>query len=159
MVVLSIGISACGSGVAERGNGATVPDPPAPVSSRRIGPLVRSAVNQRLGAKILVDSDGLTLYHLSGEETRSLICTSAPCLKVWHPLAAAPSGRPRGSVPSLGTVERPDGTEQVTYKGMPLYTFANDSAPGQAGGQGVVDLGRWTAVTDGAGKIPGQSRA
>ena len=54
---------------------------------------------------------------------------------------------PSGGVGSLGTVKRPDGTEQVTYKGMPLYTFAQDQKPGDAGGQGIKDVGTWTAVT------------
>jgi hypothetical protein len=49
-------------------------------------------------------------------------------------------------------VKRPDGTEQVTYKGMPLYTFAHDTAPGQANGQGIKDVGTWTAVTTSATK-------
>ena len=119
--------------------------------------MVRSAVNQRLGADVLVDSEGLTLYHLAGEQRRRLICTSAACLQVWHPLAAAPGGRLHARVPALGTVKRPDGTAQVTYRGMPLYTFADDSAPGQINGQGVIDLGKWTAVTEGAGRpVPGK---
>lgn len=35
----------------------------------------------------------------------------------------------------------------MTYKGMPLYTFAEDTAPGQAKGQGIKDVGTWNAVT------------
>jgi hypothetical protein len=35
---------------------------------------------------------------------------------------------------------------QVTYKGMPLYTFAPDQKPGDAKGQGIKDVGTWTAV-------------
>jgi predicted lipoprotein with Yx(FWY)xxD motif len=87
----------------------------------------------------------LTLYHLSGEEKGKFICTSSACTQVWHPLAA--SGTPGGAVGSLGTVTRPDGTQQVTYKGLPLYTFAQDQAPGEAKGQGIKDVGTWTAVT------------
>jgi predicted lipoprotein with Yx(FWY)xxD motif len=161
-LAFSMLISACGSGAVERGSGATAPNPPEPVpSSQASRPVVRSAVNQRLGAEVLVDSEGLTLYHLAGEQQRRLICTSAACLHVWHPLAAAPSARLHARVPALGTVKRPDGTAQVTYRGMPLYTFAADSAPGQIHGQGVMDLGRWTAVTEGAGRpVPGkQTRA
>jgi len=30
---------------------------------------------------------------------------------------------------------------------MPLYTFAQDQKPGDAGGQGIKDVGTWTAVT------------
>jgi hypothetical protein len=36
---------------------------------------------------------------------------------------------------------------QVTYKGTPLYTFAQDQSPGQANGQGIKDVGTWSAVT------------
>jgi hypothetical protein len=53
-------------------------------------------------------------------------------------------------------VKRPDGSKQVTYQGTPLYTFAQDTAPGQANGQGFKDVGTWTAVTvaSSAGSAP-----
>jgi predicted lipoprotein with Yx(FWY)xxD motif len=89
----------------------------------------------------------MTLYSLSGEHNGKFICTSSACVQVWHPVTASAAGTPSGSVGSLGTVKRPDGTEQVTYKGMPLYTFAADQQPGDAKGQGLKDVGTWTAVT------------
>jgi predicted lipoprotein with Yx(FWY)xxD motif len=108
--------------------------------------VVKSAANSTLGATVLVDTQGMTLYSLSGEQGGKFICTSSACTQVWHPLSAA-AGTPSGSVGSLGTVKRPDGTEQVTYKGMPLYTFTQDQTPGEAKGQGIKDVGTWTAVT------------
>jgi predicted lipoprotein with Yx(FWY)xxD motif len=110
---------------------------------------VKTASNTTLGATVLVDAQGMTLYSLSGERNGKFICTSSACTQVWHPLSAS-AGTPSGSVGSLGSVKRPDGTEQVTYKGMPLYTFAQDQKPGDAKGQGVKDVGTWTAVTAGA---------
>jgi predicted lipoprotein with Yx(FWY)xxD motif len=95
---------------------------------------------------ILVDSQGMTLYHLSGEVNGKFICTSTACLGVWHPLIAPSSGTPSG-VGSLGTVKRPEGTVQVTYKGTPLYTFTGDQQPGKTKGQGIRDVGTWSAVT------------
>ena len=47
----------------------------------------------------------------------------------------------------LGTIARPEGTIQVTYHGRPLYTFSGDTAPGEAHGQGIQDVGTWGAVT------------
>jgi predicted lipoprotein with Yx(FWY)xxD motif len=111
--------------------------------------VVKSAANSTLGATVLVDAQGMTLYSLSGESGGKFICTSSACTQVWHPLSAS-AGTPSGSVGSLGTVKRPDGTVQVTYKGMPLYTFAEDRAPGEAKGQGIKDVGTWSAVTVGA---------
>jgi predicted lipoprotein with Yx(FWY)xxD motif len=44
----------------------------------------------------------------------------------------------------LDTVKRADGGgTQVTYHGMPLYTFGGDGAPGQVNGNGIADVGRW----------------
>jgi predicted lipoprotein with Yx(FWY)xxD motif len=37
----------------------------------------------------------------------------------------------------LGTVTRPDGEEQVTYNGFPLYYFSGDLAAGDATGEGL----------------------
>jgi hypothetical protein len=40
---------------------------------------------------------------------------------------------------------------QVTYKGMPLYTFVGDQKPGDAKGQGIKDVGHtWTAAATSA---------
>jgi hypothetical protein len=47
----------------------------------------------------------------------------------------------------IGTVKRPGGAMQVTFKGLPLYTFVGDAKPGEAKGQGLKDVGVWTAVT------------
>jgi predicted lipoprotein with Yx(FWY)xxD motif len=96
---------------------------------------------------VLTDAHGMTLYRLSGEHAGKFICTSAGCVGVWHPLSTAAGSAPSGSVGSLGTVKRPDGTEQVTYKGLPLYTFVQDRQPGEAKGEGLKDVGTWNAVT------------
>ena len=50
-----------------------------------------------------------------------------------------------GTSGTFGTIKRPDGTTQLTFDGMPLYTYSGDSAAGQANGQGVQ--GVWFAVT------------
>jgi predicted lipoprotein with Yx(FWY)xxD motif len=47
----------------------------------------------------------------------------------------------------LGTVTRPDGTTQLTYNDKPLYTFVQDTQPGDANGDGFTDLGgTWHVV-------------
>lgn len=99
---------------------------------------------------ILVNSEGMTLYHLSVEQKGKFICTSSSCTGIWHPLTVSAGTTPSGEVGSLGTVKRPDGTTQVTYKGSPLYTFAQDKQPGETKGQGFKDVGTWTAVTTGS---------
>jgi predicted lipoprotein with Yx(FWY)xxD motif len=95
---------------------------------------------------ILVDAQGMTLYHLSGEQNGKFICSNTACTGIWHPLTVSTGVTPSG-VQSLAVVKRPDGTTQVTYKGEPLYTFVQDAAPGETKGQGVKDVGTWTVTT------------
>lgn len=108
-----------------------------------------------LGKTVLVNPAGLTLYSLSAETHGRFICTGS-CVTIWHPLVLK-SGKPTGAS-SLGTVRRPDGRRQVTYKGKPLYTFANDHKRGQANGEGFKDVGVWhAAVVGSAAKAPSQT--
>lgn len=145
----SLALAACGSSSSKSGSSSQASTAPASTTSSSSGAgavVVKSASNAALSTTVLVDARGMTLYHLSAEQNGRFICTSSACLQVWHPLSAS-AGTPGGSVGSLGTVKRPDGTEQVTYMGMPLYTFASDQQPGDAKGQGIKDVGTWTAVT------------
>lgn len=107
---------------------------------------VKTASNAAVGKTILVDSQGMTLYHLTAETTGKFICTSSSCVSIWRPLTVSAGTTPTSTVGSLGVVKRPDGTVQVTYNGMPLYTFAQDKAAGEANGQGFKDVGTWTVI-------------
>lgn len=111
-------------------------------TSKRV---VKEAHSSSLGTTVLTADNGLTLYTLSVEKHGNFICTGS-CLKDWHPLIVAKGVKPTGPV-ALGTVKRPDGRRQVTFEGRPLYTFDGDSRKGQAGGQGVKDVGTWHAAT------------
>jgi predicted lipoprotein with Yx(FWY)xxD motif len=98
------------------------------------------------GKTLLVNRRGLTLYHLSVERKGHFICTQSACLALWHPLVVKHGTTPTGAN-SLSTVKRPDGRSQVAYKGGPLYTFAQDSKPGDMKGNGFKDVGTWRVVT------------
>lgn len=115
-----------------------------PSSTSAANTTVKTASSSSLGGTVLVNSSGMTLYSLSGEHSGKFICTSSACEGLWHPLLAS-GGTPTGAE-SLGTVKRPNGQEQVTYKDMPLYTFAQDTKPGDVKGQGFKDVGTWSAV-------------
>jgi predicted lipoprotein with Yx(FWY)xxD motif len=111
-------------------------------SSKRVA---AEAENPTLGKTVLTTTKGRTLYSLSVERNGKFICT-ASCLSVWHPLLVPAGVRPTGPV-KLGTVERPEGGTQVTYKGRPLYRFGGDTKAGQANGEGIKDVGTWHAAS------------
>jgi predicted lipoprotein with Yx(FWY)xxD motif len=98
------------------------------------------------GSLLLATRSGRTLYSLSVERHGRFICTAmSGCLSVWHPLTVAAGVAPKGPV-KLGTVSRPEGVLQVTFRGRPLYTFAGDKKPGQVKGEGIKDVGIWHAA-------------
>ena len=153
----SLLLAACGSSSSSNTtSSAASTQPAAQTSSSSSSAVVVKTASNSLGT-ILVDSQGMTLYHLSGEQNGKFICTSSACVGVWHPLIAPSSGAPSGEVGSLGTVKRPEGTVQVTYKGTPLYTFTGDHQAGETKGQGIKDVGVWSAVTTGSSSTPAAS--
>ena len=157
-IAASLLIAACGS--SSSGNttsSAAGAQPAAQTGSGSSSAVLVKSASSSLGT-ILVDSQGMTLYHLSGEQNGKFICTGTACLGVWHPLIAPSSGAPAGGeVGSLGTVKRPEGTMQVTYKGTPLYTFTGDQQSGETKGQGIKDVGTWSVVTTSSNSTPATS--
>jgi predicted lipoprotein with Yx(FWY)xxD motif len=132
----SLTLAACGGGSSAPSSGAS-----AASAGASAGP-VKTAANPQLGT-LLVDARGMTLYHLTGEGDGKFVCDTAFCEKHWPPLSASATNT---AISGLGKVKRPDGMEQLTYNGEPLYTFTGDTAPGQVNGQGAVEGGRWIAV-------------
>ena len=77
-------------------------------------------------------------------------CTDEECTKEWFPVAPA-STTPKvdGISGKVGTITAPDGSTQITIDGRPIYTFADDEAPGDTEGQG--EDGEWHVISP-AGK-------
>lgn len=102
------------------------------------GDTIGTAENTELGT-ILVDAEGMTLYTFTNDTANSgeSACVDA-CAQAWPPLTV--EGEPTagdGIDGELATIERTDGTTQVTYKGLPLYFFASDATPGDTNGHEV----------------------
>ena len=71
------------------------------------------------------------------------------CAAAWPPVLAEGQPRAKGAVREglLGTVERRDGSVQVTYGGHPLYYYAHEG-PGQVLCHDIVEYGgTWLVVT------------
>jgi predicted lipoprotein with Yx(FWY)xxD motif len=109
------------------------------------------------GTDVLVDSEGRTLYTADVEEGGRILCTDG-CTSFWEPIAASAREARTASTDldlDLGVVRRPDGGRQLTFEGLPLYSFTEEG-PGQLDGDGFVDdfegtRFEWAAATTGAG--------
>jgi predicted lipoprotein with Yx(FWY)xxD motif len=125
---------------------------------RSPAPTVGAATNPTLGARVAVDRNGRTLYALSPETTRHLLCVSRQCIARW-PAVTVTSARAKlslgsGVVGHLAILHRANGTLQVTLRGRPLYRFAGDHARGDAHGNGVRSFGgTWRVVSAAGGLI------
>jgi predicted lipoprotein with Yx(FWY)xxD motif len=105
-----------------------------------VTPTVMFAKHPRLGY-LLTDSKGITLYTWEADKPKESTCYEA-CANAWPPVLV--QGKfivGAGLSRLLGTTMRNDGTTQVTYKDMPLYTFRRDMAPGDTNGEGSTGFG------------------
>ncbi|MBA2719516.1 MAG: hypothetical protein H0U52_09795 [Chloroflexi bacterium] len=92
-------------------------------------------------AAYLTGKDGKTLYIFTKDTAGNgkSVC-NGDCATAWPPLVVASVDEVKadsGATGALALATRDDGTKQVTYKGLPLYYFAADTAAGETKGQGV----------------------
>lgn len=130
------------------GSGALGAALASPVGAASGGVEVHAATVHGRGS-VLVDGAGYTLYVFGPDKGHGPTCHGA-CASLWPPLTT--TGQPaagHGIRPSdLGTVAGPNGTRQVTYDHWPLYTFVQDTAPGQDTGQGIDSFGgKWSTIS------------
>lgn len=117
--------------------------------------VVVSTKHGKLGTILAAGSKHLTVYMFEGDKAGLSACTGA-CAHVWPPVTTSAAASVSGSAAAadLGTITRPDGTMQVTYKGHPLYWFAHDGDSGDAYGQGVVGFGSsWYVISPSGSKV------
>jgi predicted lipoprotein with Yx(FWY)xxD motif len=86
---------------------------------------------------ILADNPDLhTLYRYDLDKNGTIACVGT-CTTTRKPYLHQPGTRlvlPYGVGGTLGTVIRPDGGEQITYDGHPLYTYTGDRNTGDTNG-------------------------
>jgi predicted lipoprotein with Yx(FWY)xxD motif len=108
------------------------------------------------GNDVLTNSQGKTLYTANVEKGGQIMCTGS-CTSFWEPATAtakqASSASSQVDV-KLATIKRPDGAQQLTFKGKPLYSFTQEGA-GELDGNGFTDDFNgthfvWSAATTGA---------
>ncbi|MGD1068295.1 MAG: hypothetical protein ABR975_15905 [Vulcanimicrobiaceae bacterium] len=87
------------------------------------------------GSPAFVNSTGFAVYTFSGDTVANQSTCTGSCLAAWPPVPA-----PAGTLPTPWSefTRSDDAVVQLTYNGKPLYTFASDTQPGVASGNGVA---------------------
>jgi len=144
-----VGLTACSSG-ADDGYGGTSAAPVDPVAATpQVGTILTANSTAKLGT-VVVDGQGYTLYRFDKDSAKPPTSNCAgECAQQWPPVLATP-GTPLTvegvEQEAVGTINRSDGTIQLTLGGWPVYRFSGDPQPGATSGQGNGD-GEWAAVT------------
>jgi predicted lipoprotein with Yx(FWY)xxD motif len=131
LVFLSLVLAACGSQPAASSTPTPTPTPKPVVEAREVG---------ALGKILVAASNGMTVYTFTNDKAGDgKSACKGGCLTRWPPLTVPegqkPTGGPGVTAAELATITREDNSaKQVTYKGLPLYFFMNDMAPGDTKG-------------------------
>jgi predicted lipoprotein with Yx(FWY)xxD motif len=99
--------------------------------------------------RALVDRRGFALYLFTHDPAGATRCAGA-CAAAWPPYVvrtARQGAQPDARSALVGTIRRPDGHLQVTYRGHPLYYYVGDRQPHQVLCQAVTEFGgTWYVV-------------
>ena len=139
-------LAACGSSTASNGSGTSGGGSAASSSSGGT-----TATSQ---SKVVTDAAGFTVYWFAIDTPKKSNCNGT-CASFWPPLPASAKLTNMSSLPgTIGKITRADGSKQLTYMGHPLYTFKQDTAPGQDNGNGKnLSGGVWWAMTSSGAKL------
>jgi predicted lipoprotein with Yx(FWY)xxD motif len=92
--------------------------------------------NDSTFGSVLTNAEGFTLYFFAPDAKGDANCLGG-CADVWPAFFSENLTIDNGLIASdFGIITRSDGQSQTTYKGWPLYSFANDTASEQINGDG-----------------------
>jgi len=102
---------------------------------------------------LLVNAKGRTIYRFDRDSNDPPTTTCVEgCLKTWQPVLAPNGVEVDAGLEEdlVGTVTRPEGDEQLTLNGWPMYYFHEDLKLGQTAGHGTGDA--WFAISPSGGR-------
>ena len=110
--------------------------------------VVGTASTTQLGG-FLVAMNGMTLYKYANDAYGTSTCIGQ-CAVIWPPYTVSSTEASsslvgmEGADGQVSVITRSDGSDQVTYNGMPLYFYNKDTKVGDVAGQNVG--GVWSVV-------------
>ncbi len=79
--------------------------------------------------RVLATRAGQALYWWNRERDGRVRCTGS-CARAWPPLIVSKRAQVPATIKGVkgrfGTLQRPDGRRQVTYQGLPIYSYAHE---------------------------------
>ncbi|MFI7544280.1 hypothetical protein [Actinoplanes sp. NPDC049599] len=109
-----------------------------------------NAVKVKRMGETVQNQDGFVLYRFDDDKVKPKAVSNCydDCAKVWPPAVINAGEKPKVDgvdAKLVGTVERKDGTLQLTIDNWPVYTYIGDKKAGQWKGQNVGK--KWFVIT------------
>jgi predicted lipoprotein with Yx(FWY)xxD motif len=160
LAAVAVAISGCGSGDSTGSGGAGGDTVESSSGGKELTPVAGGpepeggvvgvlSVSKVGGLGSIVIDRGLhTVYVFDKDSELTSSCYDA-CAERWPPMItqSGPIARDGIDVSKLGTIEREDGSMQVTYAGQPLYDYLGDTAAAEANGNGIEAFGgQWNVI-------------
>jgi len=126
--------------------GCTGPAPAPEATSPPVTPAGLFVVSDAARRSMVIDGRGFTVYRFDGDsaEPSRSACVS-DCARRWPPVPWSEQLRLVGIDRQLvGRLDRPDGMQQLTLAGSPLYGYSGDRMPGDVSGSGFGEA--WWCV-------------
>jgi len=102
---------------------------------------------------VLAEANGSVVYTYDKDTKGGAPTCTGSCAEAWPPVTGTPKAGPADTFPgTFGVVKGAGGVEQITYNGLPLYTFKG-AKPLSVAGNGVG--GVWHVVPLSASDISG----
>ena len=140
-VLMAVVAAGCGSSSSSDATGGSASTTPVPSG----GSL--NVADTSLG-RVVVDSEGFTVYMLTADSPGRSTCSS-DCLSTWPPVAGPSLGTPSppNITAAVDEAETTTGSAMLTVGGWPVYTYVEDTAPGDVTGEGTTSFGgTWYAI-------------
>jgi len=153
-VAAALLVAACGSASSSSSTASSAASNPSTSGSASSASAAGVAIGTTKGpdGTYLTGASGRALYLWVADGNGKSSCAGA-CAKAWPPVVTKTTPVVSGGVNTgdIGTITRSDGSEQVTYKGHPLYYFIADTSGGTTKGQGSDSFGAKWWLVDPAG--------
>jgi predicted lipoprotein with Yx(FWY)xxD motif len=147
--VAVLGLVAAGCG----GGSSASPAPTSGVAGAEHSTSAAAVMTRKISGLgvVLVNPKGRTLYVFMKDQRRRVTCTGQ-CASFWPPLKWKSKSKPTAGGAAktslLSSVKNPSGGRVITYNKWPLYTYAGDSAAGQAKGEAqTLNGGKWYVIS------------
>ena len=147
LLLTACGGSSSSSSSPAAGSSSSTPNaagqPSSAVGLPSVGTTVLIVERSKLGW-VLAEANGQVVYTYGGDSKGATPTCTGSCAAIWPAVTGLPQAGPADTLPgTLGTVAASNGAKQITYNGMPLYTFKGAKAL-STNGNGVA--GKWHVI-------------